>query len=146
MAIKIGVKLLDSGICRASEIKGCKEVDLRAIEVSIDAQLPKAYTAIMKEIGRGCGEFLSDVQMFYPAVLGLTEVARTMVSGHLALPADAFVFASRYGEQFLFFHTGTSEDAEVFRWSDDEPEQFRKVFESIWDFIEEELIAHLGVQ
>ena len=136
-------RLIRSGLCPADKLRGCSDKELMKIEEHIGCRLPQSYKDVTRVIGRGAGDFISDVEMYYPAVVTLTEQDRELLAESVDLPDDAFVFADRDGEQLLFFHTATdSDDPPIYRWHDGEPRRFRKVFKSIWDFIEEELVAH----
>ncbi len=87
---------------------------------------------------------MSDLEVFYPHIITLTDRNRDLLLSDdgVELPKNTFVFADRYGEQMLFFHLTTDDDPPIYRWSEDQPKRFRKVFKSIWEFIEEELEAH----
>jgi hypothetical protein len=137
-------RLIQSGLCPPDKLIGCTDRELRQIEATIGRALPLEYRAIMGAIGRGAGDFSSDVLMFYPQVLTNTVQMKEIIESYkVKLPDSAYVFAQRYGEQCLFFQLdGTDPDPPVNRWSDDRPKRFKKVFDSVWDFIEEDLSAH----
>jgi len=139
-------RLIKAGVCSAQEIKGCSAEELKQIEQAFGGRIPKAYINVMRVIGKGAGEFASDVQMFFPEVLSLTKDTRNRLAEEgIELPADACVFANRYGEQILFFRLQNSEeDPPVYKWHDEEPEKFEIVLPSIWSFIEEELSVFEG--
>jgi hypothetical protein len=52
-------------------------------------------------MGRGAGDFMSDIDMFYPKVITLTDRMRPLLKDRIHLPDDAYVFANRYGEQIF---------------------------------------------
>jgi hypothetical protein len=137
-------RLLESGACSSDEICGCSEKEFHEIEMKAYGPLPKAYKEVMLVIGKGAGEFISDVDMFYPDVITLTEETREyLLDYEVELPEDAFVFADRDGEQILFFRLQQStEDRPVYKWSNEDPEEFKIVLPSIWNFIEEELSTY----
>jgi hypothetical protein len=57
------------------------------------------------------------------------------------LPANIFVFAARYGDQFLFFDTDLNEeDPPYYYYYWDNDEEIVKYDESMWCFIESELM------
>lgn len=85
---------------------------------------------------------MSDLDFFYPAMLSLTDRTRELIADSISLPEDAFVFVDRYGEQILFFRLAEKRKGAVYKWSDEEPEQFLKVFNSFREFLEAELTAH----
>ena len=126
-------RLLACGV-NARDIKGCSKKDIAA--VAAGRALPEDYTQFLSLIGRGAGAFMSDLKAFYPAVVTLTEGCRARIAVYAVLPGDAFVFADRFGEQFLFFRLP---DPAVYRWTDERPRRTKKVFKSFWAFVEEEL-------
>jgi hypothetical protein len=124
-------------------LRGCSDKDLKRIEDHVGHRLPEEYKNVMRVIGREAGDFMSDLEMFYPEVVTLTDRIRKLLTETVKLPDDAFVFVNRYGEQILFFHvSATGDDLPIYRWHNWQPHRFRKVFKSIWDFIEEELSGH----
>jgi SMI1 / KNR4 family (SUKH-1) len=147
-AIDLQIRVIQSGLCAPENLKGCTPKELHIIEEQVGHVLPKSYKEVMKIIGKGAGDFMSDLEMFYPQVIELTEKMRALIAVSLELPTDAYVFANRYGEQVLFFRLeGNSGDQEpvIYKWHDDEPDQITQVYDSFWDFIEEELQAHEGM-
>lgn len=135
-------RLMSSGLCKPGELRGCSDKELNRLESRIGRVLPAEYRKLMRVMGKGAGDFLSDLEMYYPKVLTLTDRMRLLVAEWIILPEDAVVVADRDGEQMVFFHAGEGDDPAVYRWHDEEPKRFRKVYKSIWDFIEEELVGH----
>jgi len=136
-------RIILAGLCEPHKLRGCSEKDLGRIERHIGHELPGEYKRLLCAIGRYAGEFNSDVDMFYPKLVTLTERIRIQINEWIELPANAFIFASRYGEQVLFFHLEAgNDDPPVYRWHDESPKRFRKIFKSIWGYIEEELKGH----
>jgi hypothetical protein len=137
-------RLLQSGLCSPSSLRGCTAKEIRAIETSFGRALPGEYKKLLGIMGKGAGDFISDVTMYFPAIVKLTDKSRELLREvDVDLPPDAFVFASRYGEQLLFFHVKPDDDdPPIYRWHDERPKVFKKVFTSIWAFIEEELTSH----
>jgi hypothetical protein len=137
-------RLISSGLCEPAQLRGCSEKDLETVEKHMGTRLPEEYKKVLRVLGKGAGDFCSDVKMYYPDIITLTDRARRLLSDYgTTLPETAFVFASRDGEQMLLFHVGDNDaDPEIYRWSDEKPTAFRKVFKSIWGFIEEQLDSH----
>jgi hypothetical protein len=137
-------RLISSGLCEAHKLRGCSEKDLQRIEKHVGQALPKAYKDLMRVMGRHAGDFMSDIDMYYPGVVKLTDRTRPLVAEEgVELPDDAYVFASRYGEQVFFFRLGTGkDDPEIYKWDWERPKAFRRIFKSIWGLIEEDLEAH----
>jgi hypothetical protein len=90
-------RLITCGI-RPSDIEGCSDADLANLQAKAGVPLPESYVAFLRLVGRGAGEFMSDLTAFYPAVLNLTAKRRQEVAECAVLPGDAFVIADRYGE------------------------------------------------
>lgn len=135
-------RLIRAELCPPDEIRGCTQKQLRQIEKCAAAPLPADYLETLSLIGCAAGHFMSDLDFFYPAMLSLTERTRELIAESISLPEDAFVFADRYGEQILFFRLAEKRKGAVYKWSDEEPEPFLKVFNSFREFLEAELTAH----
>ena len=138
-------KLVKSGLCKPQEIRGCTDADIDNLNEGLPCKLPSAYTNLMLVIGRSAGTLLDDVTFFYPAILGLTEESRKFLSGlGVILPENVFVFSERNYEQIVFFYIDTGKsDPPIYLWTDESPKEFRKVYESIWQFIDDELTASI---
>lgn len=135
-------RLLNADVCSADDLKGCSPAEFACLEGWLGFKLPVSYEEDMKIIGHGAGDFMSDVKMFFPDVLTLTEDSRALISDQIRLPDDAFVFASRYGDQLLFHRLqekmqGT--DPPIYKWDSEEPNSFARTDGSIWQFLEDEL-------
>ena len=136
-------RLLKSGLCTPATLIGCHESDLLRIEDHIGHRLPTAYKDVMRVLGRGAGDFESDVDMFYPSVVTMTDgIREELEECEQELPKDAFVFAQRLGTQFLFFSLNNGPAPPIFRCEDDDPNASPKVCDSIWEFIRIELEGH----
>ena len=135
-------RLLDAKLCTMESLRGCSTTDWKRVEKAAGRSLPEEYKDIMSVLGRGAGDFMSDVKMFYPDILTLTNKSREYVADELEFPDDAFVVANRYGEQILFLRLDDMPNTPVYKWFDEKPTEYEKVFDSIWAFIEEELEAH----
>jgi hypothetical protein len=132
-------RLLACGV-NPSDIRGCTDADLTRVEAAAGRPLPASYVRFLTLVGRGAGAFLNDLTAFFPAVLALTDRHRLETPRYSVLPDDAFVFADRHGEQFLFFRLSDGPaDAAVYLWTDERPRRTRKVFDSVWGFVEDEL-------
>lgn len=136
-------RLLSSGLASETDIRPCSDDDIAEVQASLKEDLPASYLLFLKTIGRGAGHFMSDLSIFFPAVLQNTDAMRDALrEDGVELPPDAFVFADRYGEQMLFFQPGKSKEPPIYRWSNEEPTEFCLVFDSLWAFIEAELDGH----
>jgi hypothetical protein len=124
-------------------LRGCSEKEFQRIEKRFGHRLPEAFRQLMRVIGKGAGVFMSDLEFRYPDVVTLTERIRKLIADDVALPERAFVFVDRDGDQSLFFLVSDDDpDPPIYKWHAENPKRFRKIFRSIWDFIEEELKAH----
>src|SRR5262249_30342397 len=104
------------------------------------ATLPESYVQFLRLVGRGAGEFMSDLTAFYPAVLDLTDDRRRRLARYSVLPDDAFVIADRHGEQTLYIRLSEGPaDASVYYWNGERPRKVKKAFNSVWGFVEAEL-------
>ncbi len=132
-------RLIACGV-RPSDIRGCTDADLAHVAAVAGRPLPASYAHFLSVVGRGAGEFMSDLTAFFPAILALTDRHRLETPQYSVLPDDAFVFADRDGEQCLFFRLSDGPaDAAVYLWTDERPKKTRRVFDSVWGFVEDEL-------
>jgi hypothetical protein len=138
-------RLLSSGLARPEEIVPCSDKEIHHIEKTVRVSLPAAYKEFLRVAGKKAGCLFADVDVgvFFPGVLDLTESCARILSewegDSLRLPENAFVFANRYGEQFMFFVCDQmSEDPPVFFYHEDR-HYFDKISESVWQVIETEL-------
>ena len=83
---------------------------------------------------------MSDLTIFFPDVLTLTQRVRDDFEGIVDLPEKAFVFMDRMGECFLYFVVDGSDDPPIFGWSESRTHA-EKVYDSLWEFVEQELVA-----
>lgn len=132
-------RLIACGIS-PDEIKGCSEADIKRLQTKAGAPLPASYVDLFRLIGRGAGEFMSDLRAFYPDILKLTATRRIAMEQYAVLPDDAFVIADRNGEQTLYLRLGeASADSPVYYWNSEQPRRTRKAFKSVWGFVKDEL-------
>src|SRR5437868_1425998 len=100
-------RLLDSRLALPEEIVPCTDTEIREIEGAVGVRLPASYKEFLRVAGKraGCLFAGTDVGLFFPGVIGLTKIARQTLNewegDALNLPKNAFVFADRYGEQFM---------------------------------------------
>lgn len=130
---------------QVEDLQPCSGDDLAQIEKEIAHPLPRSYRSFLTAVGRGAGHFMSDLSVFFPDLLDNTETMRKIVGEYgEEFPNDAFVVTHRYGDQMLYLLLNQPHDVEplIFRWSSEEPHQFTRVFDSLWEWIEEELVGH----
>jgi hypothetical protein len=104
------------------------------------APLPPDDIEVLQQIGCGAGEFMSDLNAFYPSLLTLTATRRKAMAEYEVLTDDAFVIADRYGNQTLFVRLSEgSAKTPVYYWSAERPRKTKQAFKSVWEFIKDEL-------
>jgi len=122
------------------EIEGCSDADIERLQAAAGAPLPESYVEFLRLVGRGAGEFMSDLTAFYPAILSLTGQRRRALARYAVLPDDAFVIADRYGDQAVFIRLSEGPaDSHVYYWNGERPRRVKKAFRSVWGFVEAEL-------
>ena len=130
-------RLISSCLARPDEIVGCTEREIVALEKEIGHRFPESYRSFLRVAGKRVGNFLDDLTIFYPKIVGLTDRLRKHFEGILELPPDAFVFMNRMGEIFMFFELGCDDDAPFSQWSEETDRIEKAGF--FWDFLEDEL-------
>ena len=138
-------RLIESRWATSIQIKGCTEEEIIFIEHKYKIKLPESYKLFLRMFGHGCGYIMEDIDVLYDRILNETEYVNTRVFAEgdklKMLPANIFVFASRYGEQFLFFDTDLNEeDPPYYYYYWEDGEEIVKYDESMWCFIESELM------
>ncbi len=138
----LSTKLLQVGLATKDQIRGCDEAEIDDLAQRYNVTLPAVYKDFLRTVGHGAGRFLKDVSVFYDEVKDLTGRVERDFRGILVLPKKAFVFADRMGEVILFFIAdGQCEDPPIYCWSESR-EGIERVFDSFWQFIEDELGAY----
>jgi hypothetical protein len=137
-------RLIELPLANLGRIKGCTEEEIIFLENKYNINLPDSYKLYLELFGHGHGIIMDDVDILYGQVLNTTDYVKTRVFTEKnkpdKLPANIFVFASRYGEQFLFFDADLKEeDPPCYHYYWDNGEEITKYDESIWRFIELEL-------
>ncbi len=137
-------RLVRSGIARAEELLPCTAEDIDRLEREAGQPLPGAYVDFLLTIGRGAGEFMSDLTIFYPDIIKAQNFMRELLAeANLQLPDDAWILCDRYGEVMLFVHLSDGDDPPVYRWYDSD--EFELIRPSIWEWVQEELDAQEGL-
>ena len=143
---EIAAKIRDSGVLRKAKMKGCSEKEIASLEKEFGKKLPTAYREFLGLLGRGAGSFMSDLEMFFPEVAECNAKAEEILSWEegVELPETAFVFMTRYGEQFLFFEVDErNPDPPIYYFKED-AKGFKRLYDSIWDFVEDEIEVAKG--
>lgn len=141
-AMRLKQTILQSRMGKVNLIQGCSEEEIQKLERQHNVVFPISYRTFLKNFGHGIGgKVMSDIDFLYDSLDSLTNIAKNEIlieDGDPILPKQAFVFAMRNGEQFMFFDAnGLDEDPPVFYYLEDD-EEFTKVGDSIFDIFEEE--------
>ena len=135
-------RILKSNVAKPELIKGCSEKEISDLEKKCDVVFPESYKVFLENFGHGLGGIiLSDIDILYEDIFGLTDRLRNEVliyEGDPILPKNAFVFATRFGEQFMFFDTSTATDEPPILHYMENHKSFSKVGNSIFDILEKE--------
>ena len=146
-SMKLLQRLIKSGLCKPQKIEGCTKADIDQLEAGLTYKLPAAYMELMLSIGRQAGTFLDDVTFFHPASIGLTNKSRKLLlESDVTLPENIYVFTGRCFEQIGFFYLDSGKaDPPIYLWTDESPKLICRVYESIWQWIDDELSARENV-
>ncbi|WP_425614152.1 SMI1/KNR4 family protein [Anatilimnocola sp. NA78] len=108
---KLVDRIVAAGLAKHQPICGAFEVEIASLETTLGVALPEDYRSFLKAVGHSAGAFWDDVDFRVKQLVELQSRAKEMVAnwedGKLPIPNNAFVFAMRQGEQFMFFETGT---------------------------------------
>ena len=132
--------IIENGLGRESDIKGCTESEILELENKYDIVLPLSYKVFLKNFGHGLGgTIMKDCDILYKDVFLLTDIVKNEIlieEGDPTLPEKAFVYSGRYNEQFLFFNAdGLVEEPETYYYMIDDTE-FKKIGNSVFDTLE----------
>jgi hypothetical protein len=111
--------LVSSGLVSESDLAGCSEAEIRAIEDAFSIRLPASYRRFLARLGKRAGDFLrgtdfrygDQVDIFSQRKLADELLKKSCSSFHL-MPTH-FVFMSHQGCKFLFFDCDGSDDPAV---------------------------------
>ena len=136
-------RITATGAIDTSDIVPCTPKNQQQLEQILKCSPPKAYRSFLSTMGRGAGEFVSELTIFFPDVLTNTAKMREILAAcNQSLPDNTFVFIHQHGEQMLYLSLKSDDDPDVSRGSIEEPDQFPKLYTSIWDWIEEEVSGY----
>lgn len=143
-------KIIKQGIGEPDLIKGCSESEILKLEQEYNVILPPSYKIFLKNFGHGLGgKIMKEIDILYNDIFSLTNIIKNEIlidEGDPILPDKAFVFAGRYNEQFMFFDaSGLEKEPAIMYYMIDE-DNFRKIGDSIFDIIEEEVEVSLSIK
>lgn len=119
-------RMEESDVATLSQLVGCSEQEVAALEARYGLRLPESYTLYLRMMGHKSGRLFTcdHMAVFYRDVLEMTAEERLMWaecqsedgSGpppEFHLPADALLIASRLGDQFQFLRCNGQDDSPV---------------------------------
>ena len=142
-AIALKNKIIELNLADPNLVRGCSNKEIEKLEQDNKVIFPKSYRVFLENFGHGLGGIImSDINILYEDIHGLTNQLRNEVlidEGDPILPENAFVFATRFGEQFMFFDASSSQDEPPILYYMENHESFSKVGNSIFDILEKEI-------
>ncbi|MEM8718334.1 MAG: SMI1/KNR4 family protein [Cyanobacteria bacterium P01_G01_bin.39] len=135
--------MLELNIAKAELIRGCSQSEIENLEQEHNVMFPESYKIFLSYFGHGLGgKVMSDIEILYDDISGLTNELRneTLIEeGDPILPDKAFVFASRLGEQYMFFDaSGILKEPPILYYKENAP-NFSLAGNSIFDVLEREV-------
>ena len=135
------VELLElGGIAGPRSRVPCTPDDVETLRHSVGCTIPQAYELFLRSMGRQAGKLFVGTDAFFPAILGLNEAGRSLISfcneqlgTRCSIPDDALVFAMHQGYQFFCMVT-SSPNPPVFHF-DEGYESLKPVAGSYTDFL-----------
>ncbi len=146
--------LIGKSAWKLNEIRGFSQEEIEAVEKKYSLSLPLSYKVFLLYFGNVPKSFLLDFDMGDEHPLEMTEffyIRLTMTEGDslppINVPPNMFVFASYLYEHFYFFFLeDSSDDPAIYlantSQGDGKPFEFKKIGESVWDFLEEGISNH----
>lgn len=134
---------------KLNEIHGFSQEEIEAVERKYGLSLPLSYKVFLAYFGNVPKPFLLDCYMGDEHPLEMTEFfcnLLTMTEGEhippINVPLNMFAFASYLYEHFYFFFLDDSSDEPAMYLANTsqaggKPFEFKKIGESVWDFLEE---------
>ncbi len=126
-------QLVADGVASDSELRGCSEAELEALESEYSVRLPRAYRHFLRRLGHTSGKLFTHdhLAVSITHVMKLTRELREMalelvedgdneygVELARVLPERSLVILGRLGEQFHAIDCAAEEDAAVFHFDD----------------------------
>jgi hypothetical protein len=129
--------LCDGGVATENTLRGCTPAQIDEVESEAGVSLPIAYREFLARMGRGGGRFYIGTDIWYPALLGLTQAGRQFVAedeSGIRFPADGIVFLMHQGYVFMFIRAGEGDDPPVYLYLE-QSGQFEKKADSFSRFM-----------
>ncbi len=118
-------RMEESHVATLSQLVGCSEQEVTALEARYGLRLPESYTLYLRVMGHKSGRLFTcdHMAVFYRHVLEMTaeqrqswadcEAEDSSRSPAFHLPVDALIIASRLGDQFEFIKCNGQDDSPV---------------------------------
>jgi hypothetical protein len=142
-AASLKQRLLDSGIARPEEIRGCSQAEIAALEARFQRRFPTSYREVLSLIGHDAGRLVDRNEFAIRASdldLGNSDAREVLgwmredgIAVEAVVPPDAFFIAARQRDNPTFIIAGGGADSAVYRLEDDGTA--RPVADSVWDWI-----------
>jgi hypothetical protein len=127
-----------SHIASASDLVGCSQEEIAALESRYRVRLPNTYRQYLQAMGHRSGRlFTSDhMAVFYPYVIEMMDmfVHKADPSERLTLPPHSLLIASRLGDQFSFISCEEEKDSAV--WHINRQNQPLKTHDSVISWLD----------
>lgn len=104
-----------AGIVDASNVVGCSDAEITALESRFQVTLPLTYRYYLSYMGHDSARlFLHDhVETSYQAVLTMNDEFRSVSSGAFVLPSDAILILDRMGDFHQYIRCNQHLDSSV---------------------------------
>jgi len=132
---EIAESLVQGGLARPYELRGCSEEEIKLLEKTLHVQLPSAYRAFLERLGCNAGSFMRGSDFLCADVARLNQVMQRKLgeSRDGANGEDVLGFLSHQDYEFLFFPLSAEDDPPVFHFL--EGERAQQVFEHFSEWL-----------
>jgi hypothetical protein len=114
---------------------GCSNREIKQLEDYARFPLPVVYKEFIANFGKGTGNYLNDINIFYNDVFENKNSAEELLQedkSEFNLKETDFVFCSYLGSQFMYFSLLEGNDPPVYYYSEGEDVPSKK-FDSLSD-------------
>jgi SMI1-KNR4 cell-wall len=113
--------LIEKKLAKPNEIVGCSISDIQELKTLITGELPYQYVEFLRAVGKHAGLFFRGTRIYFPEIFSLRSAANNLLiesQVDFNLPPLAFVFCMHQGYEFDYFILGSSDDPEVYRYTE----------------------------
>jgi SMI1 / KNR4 family (SUKH-1) len=140
-------EMTETGVIDPSEIEGCTDKEIYALEKKYNLALPASYKSFLLYLGKSASTLVDrkEYSIDYAAVLRMTEYERRIIQeckeedpseDILDLPENALLILGRSdGSQFYYILAEGGEDSEVYYYNSD-TEIIKKEYDSFWKVLD----------